>query len=143
MTIQNRIPEEDWLLVRKLCKPFGVDPLLIVAIGLAETAWFTKGDGLKGNGLGVGSYDSGSTYKYAGVAGQVTRACQMLQARKVFTIVDIAEGKLHATGKWVDGKYVGAAGSVKWASADTADRNFQWSRNVIKIYSKLVAFLVQ
>jgi hypothetical protein len=135
------IPEADWALVRKICRKHGVDPLMIVAIGMAETHWFTKGDGLKGNGLGVGSYESGYTYKYAGVAGQVTRACEILVKRKVTTIVDILEGKLHSTGKWVDGKYVGGPGSVKWASADTADRGFPWSSNVVKIYKRLVKAL--
>ena len=132
------IPEADWKLVRRICRKHGVDPLLIVAIGMAETHWFTKGDGLKGNGLGVGSYDSGSTYKYAGVRGQVTRACEILLKNKATTIVDIVDGKLHASGKWVDGKYVGPGGSVRWASADTEDRGYPWSANVIKIYKRLV-----
>ena len=79
------IPEEDWTLVRRICRRHGVDPLLIVAIGMAETHWFTKGDGLKGNGLGVGSYDSGSTYKYSGVRGQVRRACEILAMRRAAT----------------------------------------------------------
>lgn len=138
------IPEADWLLVRRICRKHGVDPLLIVAIGMAETHWFTKGDGLKGNGLGVGSFDSGSVYKYAGVRGQVTRACEILIKNKATTIVDIVDGKLHATGRWENGKYVGPGGSVKWASADTADggphqgQPFPWSANVVKIYKRLV-----
>ncbi len=141
------VPEADWKLVRQICRKHGVDPLLIVAIGMAETHWFTKGDGLKGNGLGVGSYDSGSTYKYSGVAGQVERACEVLVRRKVTTIVDIVEGKLHSTGKWVNGKYVGPAGSIKWASADTADggphkgQPYPWSSNVVKIYKRMVKAL--
>lgn len=138
------IPEADWALVRRICRKHGVDPLLIVAIGWCETHWFTKGDGLKGNGLGVGSYDSGSTYKYSGVQGQVTRACEILIKNKATTIVDIVEGKLHASGSWKNGKYVGPAGSVKWASADTADGGphqgepFPWSANVVKTYKRLV-----
>lgn len=132
------IPEADWRLVRRVCRRQGVDPLLIVAIGMAETHWFTKGDGLKGNGLGVGSYDSGSTYKYAGVRGQVVRACEILLKNGVRSIVDVMDGKLHASGRWENDKYVGPAGSVRWASADTEDRGFPWSRNVITIYKKLV-----
>ena len=143
------IPETDWRQVRQICRRHGIDPLLIVAIGWCETQWFTKGDGLKGNGLGVGSYDSGSTYRYAGVRGQVTRACEILLRNNVTTIIDVLEGKLHASGKWEAGKYVGAAGTVKWASADTADGGpkgsaaFPWSRNVIKCYARIVRELAK
>jgi len=141
------IPEADWKLVRRICRKHGVDPLLIAAIGMAETHWFTKGDGLKGDGLGVGSYDSGSTYKYSGVDGQVTRACEILVKNKATTIIDIVDGKLHSSGKWVLGRYVGPGGSIKWASADTADGGphkgvaYPWSANVVKIYKRLVGAL--
>jgi hypothetical protein len=143
MTPAN-IPEADWKLVRRICRKHGVDPLLIVAIGMAETRWFTLGDGLTGNGLGVGSYDSGSTYKYSGVQGQVRRACEILIKNKATSIVDILDGKLHSSGKWVNGKYVGVGGTIKWASADTADggphkgKPYPWSANVISIYKRLV-----
>ncbi len=137
------IPEGDWKLVRQICRRHGVDPLLIVAIGWSETHWFTKGDGLKGNGLGVGSYDSGSTYRYAGVRAQVTRACEILIRNKATTIVDIAEGRLHSTGRWANGKYVGPPGSVRWASADTQDRGYPWTRNVIKTYLRIVRELAK
>jgi hypothetical protein len=147
MTTPYNIPDSDWKTVRRICRRHGIDPLLIVAIGIAETHWFTRGDGLKGNGLGVGSYDSGSTYKYSGVQGQVRRACEILAKRKVTTIIDIVDGKLHSSGKWVNGKYVGVGGTIKWASADTADggphkgKPYPWSANVISIYKKLVAGL--
>jgi hypothetical protein len=74
----------------------------------------------------------------------VTRACEILIKNKATTIVDILDGKLHASGRWENGKYVGAGGSVKWASADTADGGphqghpFPWSANVVKIYKRLV-----
>jgi hypothetical protein len=126
------IPVDDWRIVRNVCRKHGVDPLLIVAIGWSETHWFTKGDGLKGNGLGVGSYDSGSTYKYSGVRKQVIRACEILIKNKATSIVDVAEGRLHSSGKWVAGKYVGVGGTIKWASADTADRGFPWTKNVVE-----------
>jgi hypothetical protein len=121
-----------------------VDPLLIVAIGFAETQWFKAGLGLKGLGLGVGAYDSGATFKYAGVENQVTRGCQILRRNRVRFVYDVAEGKLHASGCWVDGKYVGPPGSVRWASADTADGGphggapFPWSRNVVLVYLRLL-----
>ena len=137
------IPEDDWRIVRNVSRKHGVDPLLIVAIGWSETHWFTKGDGLKGNGLGVGSYDSGSVYKYAGVRKQVKRACEILIRRKATSIVDIMEGALHASGKWENGKYVGAMGSVEWASADTADRGFPWTKNVVSTYKKIVRDFVK
>lgn len=143
------IPENDWRVVRQICRRHGVDPLLIVAIGWCETHWFTKGDGLKGNGLGVGSYDSGSTYRYAGVRAQVTRACEILAKNKATTIADIADGKLHASGRWDNGKYVGPGGSVRWASADTADggphqgQPYPWTRNVIKTYARIIRDLAK
>ncbi len=151
MSTPLNIPDNDWRIVRQICRRHGVDPLLIVAIGWCETHWFTKGDGLKGNGLGVGSYDSGSTYRYAGVRAQVTRACEILLRNKVTSIVDIAEGKLHATGRWnrEKNRYVGPPGSVRWASADTADGGphggpaFPWSRNVIKTYARIIRDLAK
>jgi len=149
MSTPLNIPEADWKIVRNVCRKHGVDPILIVSIGWAETHWFTKGDGLKGNGLGVGSYDSGSVYTYSGVRGQVQRACEILQKRKATTIVDIMEGALHSSGKWVKGKYVGPPGSIKWASADTADGGphggaaYPWSRNVILTYKRITSTYVQ
>ncbi len=132
-----KIPLEDWEIVCEVANTNGVDPLILVAIGFAETAWFTKGDGLKGNGLGCGSYDSGSTYKYAGVRKQCEFACRNFKRNKVKTIEDIRAGNLHSTGKWVDGKYVGPGGSIRWASADTQDRGYPWTRNVVSIWEKL------
>ena len=132
-----KIPLEDWKIVCEVADANGVDPLVLVAIGFAETAWFTKGDGLKGNGLGCGSYDSGSTYKYAGVRKQCEFACRNFKKNKVKTIDDIRAGKLYSTGKWLDGRYVGPGGSIKWASADTQDRGYPWTRNVVSIWEKL------
>jgi hypothetical protein len=77
----------------------------------------------------------------------VTRACEILIKNKATTIVDIIDGKLHASGSWKNGKYVGPGGSVRWASADTADggphggQPFPWSANVVKIYKRLVRAL--
>lgn len=132
------IPVEDWELVKVIAKGYEVDPLLIVAIGFAETQWFKAGLGLRGLGLGVGAYDSGPTFRYAGVQRQVERGCQILRRNKVRYIYDVVDGKLHATGSWVDGKYVGPPGSVKWASADTADRGYPWTRNVVAVYRRLL-----
>jgi hypothetical protein len=140
------IPSEDWDVVQKVARAYEVDPLLIVAIGFAETQWFKSGLGLQGLGLGVGAYDSGATFRYAGVKKQVERGCQILRRNRVRFVYDVALGKLHSTGcwEWVDGKpvrYVGGPGSVKWASADTADRGFPWSRNVVAVYRRLLAEL--
>lgn len=139
------IPAEDWAVVQSIARSYEVDPLLIVAIGFAETQWFKTGLGLQGLGLGVGAYDSGPTFKYAGVEKQVKRGCQILRRNRVRFVYDIVDGKLHATGRWVKGRYVGPPGSVKWASADTADggphggRPFPWSHNVVAVYRRLLA----
>lgn len=135
----GNIPAEDWEIVQAVARAYEVDPLLIVAIGFAETQWFTRGLGLQGLGLGVGAYDSGPTFRFAGVKKQVKRGCEILRRNRVRFIYDIADGKLHATGSWVNGKYVGGPGSVKWASADTADRGFPWSRNVVAVYMRLLS----
>jgi hypothetical protein len=140
----GNIPVEDWKVVQKVARAYEVDPFLIVAIGFAETQWFKKGLGLQGLGLGVGAYDSGATFRYAGVKKQVERGCQILRRNRVRFVYDIALGKLHSTGRWewADGKpvrYVGPPGSVKWASADTEDRGFPWSRNVVSIYLRILA----
>ena len=92
---------------------------------------------MKGNILGAGSYDSGSTYKYAGVEKQCEFALKNFKKNKVKTIQDIKAGNLQSTGKHVDGKYVGPAGSIKWASADTADKGFPWTKNVVTIWTRL------
>jgi hypothetical protein len=134
----GNIPVDDWKIVEEVARGYEIDPLLLVAIGFAETQWFKAGLGLKGLGLGVGAYDSGPTFRYAGVKKQIVRACQILRRNRVRFIYDVANGKLHSTGCWVDGKYLGGPGSVKWASADTADRGFPWSKNVVSIYRRLL-----
>lgn len=102
------IPAGDWNIVSSLAKAAGVDPALMAAIGWWETHWGKLGDGRKGNLLGVGSFDSGSTYKYAGVKNQITMGLKILNADHVTGIgnIDLARTgpRRWATDpKWADG----------------------------------------
>ncbi len=108
------IPAADWQLAQKWGHTYGVDPLLLVAIGLHETDWGKLGDGRKGNILGVGSYDSGSTYKWAGADAQLHEGAKILAAHGVHTIADVIAGK----ARW-------------WAT----DPN--WAKGVASWYNKI------
>lgn len=110
----------DWTLVRQVAARYKIDPYILVAIGIHETGWGTLGDGRNGNILGVGSYDSGSTYQYAGLQNQLEGAAKILQRNGVHTIADIAAGKLAPAG-----------GKVKYAS----DPN--WSSSVVNVYNSV------
>lgn len=83
----------DWSLVQQIASQYHVDPYILVAIGFHETGWGALGDGRNGNVLGYGSFDSGSTYKYAGLANQLSGAARLLSGWGVHTIQDVVNGK--------------------------------------------------
>ena len=87
------ISAEDWAKVQTYAGAKQIDPLVLVSIGMHETDWGRLGDGRRGNVLGVGSYDSGSTYKYAGIDGQLAEGTRLLASWGVHTIDDLAAGK--------------------------------------------------
>lgn len=87
------IPMKDWRLAQRIARKHRVDPLVLVAIGKIETDWGRLGDGRKGNILGVGSFDSGSSYKWAGVRNQLKKGAELLQSWGVRGIHDIKAGK--------------------------------------------------
>lgn len=74
-------------------KKYGVDPVLLVAIGRWETDWGKKGLGKKGLVLGVGAYDSGPVYTWRGVAAQTDQGAKILAAHGVHTLADVKAGK--------------------------------------------------
>jgi hypothetical protein len=114
------VSASDFALVKKVAAQYKIDPYILIAIGQHETGWGTQGDGRNGNILGVGSYDSGSTYKYAGLQNQLVGAAKILQKNGVHTIADIAAGKLAPVN-----------GQVKYAS----DPN--WSASVVAQYNQI------
>ena len=87
------ISSGDWAKVQTYAGVKQIDPLVLVAIGKHETNWGQAGDGRLGNVLGVGSYDSGSTYKFAGIDGQLAEGTRLLASWGVHTIGDITAGK--------------------------------------------------
>lgn len=87
------ISAADWALAQKIGKEHGVDPRILVAIGMHETGWGTLGDGRNGNILGYGSFDSGSSYQWAGLQNQLEGAAGLLAGWGVHTIADVAAGK--------------------------------------------------
>jgi murein DD-endopeptidase MepM/ murein hydrolase activator NlpD len=87
------ISAEDWAKVQTYANAKQIDPLVLVSIGMHETDWGRLGDGRLGNVLGVGSYDAGSTYKYAGIDGQLAEGTRLLASWDVHTIDDLAAGK--------------------------------------------------
>lgn len=108
------IPDADWRVCQLYGQLYGIDPLIFVAIGLHETGWGQLGDGRRGNILGYGSFDSGSTYQWAGVNAQVQGAGKTLQKHGVRTIADIAGGK------------------ADWYATDP-----QWKNGVVAQYNKI------
>lgn len=100
------IPVADWILAQKWGAQFGVDPLLLVAIGFHETEWGKLGDGRNGNILGVGSFDTGSVHTWSGADAQLHEGAKILAAHGVHTIADVRAGKARwwATDPaWKDG----------------------------------------
>lgn len=92
------ISASDWALVQQSAAPYGVDPYLLVAIGIHETGWGTQGDGRPppaghGNVLGVGSFDSGSVSTWSGLAAQLQEGAKLLNQHGVHTIADVQAGK--------------------------------------------------
>lgn len=90
------IPEKDWRAAQRIGRHHKVDPLLLVSIGKIETDWGRLGDGRKGNILGVGSFDSGSSYQWAGVHNQLKKGAELLQGWGVRSVGDIKRGKASA-----------------------------------------------
>jgi hypothetical protein len=126
-----QVSSGDWFTVKAVAKAFSIDPYLLVAIGMHETGWGTRGDGRPpptshAHILGVGSYDSGSTDKWAGLSLQLVEGAIILRKNGVHTIGDVQAGKLHVQN-----------GAVKWASDDTAAKGYPWSTSVVKIATQL------
>jgi hypothetical protein len=90
------ISAEDWAKVQTYAGAKQIDPLVLVAIGMHETDWGRLGDGRNGNILGVGSYDGGSTYRYAGIDNQLAEGSSLLAGWGVHTIGDLVAGKAAA-----------------------------------------------
>lgn len=109
----------DFALVQTVARKYGVDPYILVAIGMHETGWGTMGAGRSGYTLGVGVPDSGGKLsQYAGLAAQLEGAAKILQRNGVSSIEDIAAGKLApANGK------VKYASDPKWTASVVAKYN--------------------
>lgn len=110
----GNIPAKDWLLAQSYGGIYGVDPLVLVAIGWHETQWGKLGAGRQGLYLGVGAYDSGPTMKFAGLANQLNQGAKILAEHGVHNIADIQAGK----ASW-------------WAT----DPN--WAQGVVSAYQRL------
>lgn len=111
----------DWHLVQTIGQKYGVDPYILVAIGLHETQWGTAGAGRQGYTLGVGVPDGGGLQtQYQGLSAQLDQAARILVRNGVHNIQDIAAGKLAPSN-----------GQVKYASDPG------WSNNVIGIYNQI------
>lgn len=89
----GNIPNKDWALVKTYGALYGIDPLVLVAIGFHETHWGTLGLGKQGLILGVGAYDSGASYKWRGLNAQLSQGAKILAQHGVHTIQDIMSGK--------------------------------------------------
>lgn len=87
------IPDSDWQKVQQYGQKYGVDPYLLVAIGIHETGWGKLGLGRKGLILGVGAYDSGPVYTWAGLDRQLDQGAKILANHGVKTIDDVKAGK--------------------------------------------------
>jgi hypothetical protein len=106
------IPDADWTKAKAYGAKYGVDPLLLVAIGFQETNWGKAGLGTKGLILGVGAYDSGATMKYAGLDKQLDQGAKILKQHGVTTIDDVRAGRARF---W--------ATDPQWASGVSANYN--------------------
>lgn len=87
------ISNSDWTLAKTYGHLYGVDPLILVAIGFEETDWGRTGLGKQGLILGVGAYDSGPTFKWKGLNAQLSEGAKLLSQHGVHTIQDVMQGK--------------------------------------------------
>lgn len=110
----GKIPNKDWALAQTWGTVYGVDPLVLVAIGFHETHWGTLGAGKQGLILGVGAYDSGATSKFAGLNAQLSQGAKILAQHDVHNINDIQAGK-----------------AAFWATDPS------WAQGVVSWYSRL------
>lgn len=113
------IPPGDWALAQKWGQSYGVDPLLLVAIGMHETGWGTLGDGRPppqghGNVLGVGSFDAGSVSTWSGLEAQLREGAKILADHGVHSIDDVRAGK------------------ARWWATDP-----EWAKGVSDAYDKI------
>lgn len=73
------MPDSDWQLLLQICNQYGVDPLLVAAIGWHETHWGTLGAGTEGYYLGWGVPTTGSPMsQYAGLQNQLNAAVPVI-----------------------------------------------------------------
>lgn len=87
------IPDADWAKAKAYGQKYGVDPLLLVAIGFQETNWGKAGLGRQGLILGVGAYDSGPVYTWRGLDKQLDQGAKILAQHGVHRIEDVRAGK--------------------------------------------------
>lgn len=112
---------DDWAVVQHVARRYGIDPMVLVAIGVHETQWGSAGAGREGYILGVGVPDSGGKKtQYQGLHEQLVGAAKILNNYGVHTIKDLATGVLAPHG-----------GHVRYAS-DTG-----WTSNVVAAYNDL------
>lgn len=100
------ISDADWGKAKFIGAKYNVDPLLLVAIGFHETNWGKAGLGTKGLILGVGAYDSGPVYTWAGLEKQLDQGAKILSEHDVRSIDDVKAGKAAfwtATAGWKEG----------------------------------------
>lgn len=106
MATPGDIPETDWAKAKQYGVKYGVDPLLLVAIGFQETNWGKAGLGRQGLILGVGAYDSGPVMTWKGLDKQLDQGAKILKKHDVTRIEDVRAGKAKfwATSPgWKDG----------------------------------------
>lgn len=74
------ITDGDWITVVNTANKYGVDPLLLAAIGKHETGWGTQGWGTKGWQLGYGALNTSTALpEYNGLANQLDGAASKLK----------------------------------------------------------------
>ena len=111
----------DWNLVQQVASQYGIDPYVLVAIGMHETGWGTQGAGRQGYTLGVGVPDTGGPLsQYQGLQQQLQGAAQILQNYGVHTIQDLATGVLAPHN-----------GQVRYASGSG------WTQGVVASYDQI------
>lgn len=106
------IPDNDWVLVTKICLIYKGDPYFIAAIGWHETHWGRLGAGLIGWILGYG-YFPGSTVKekYKGLENQLNGACAQI-GRDLVLPITLANVENFAVNSWKPGVPLAWAKSV-------------------------------
>jgi len=141
------MPESDWYVVLSYCKPAGVNPLLIAAIGWHETHWGRLGMGKYGFYMGISCWErNDAQYEYDRKRGEVDYE-SYTRTKTGHLYCNTSFKGLRNQLKWAVNTIKNTMGytfgypdvvnlNKKWIPEDT---KYRWAQSVWSIYNDIEA----